>query len=178
MQVYNSPYTSCTQCMLSVYRKEGVKAFYRSYITQLSINIPFQSLHFILYETCQDKMNKERRYDPKTHMISGAIAGGMAAGATTPLDVCKTLLNIQETHAVSREGTITGITHAIKTIYKYRGWSGFFQGMTARVLYVMPGTAISWSVYEFFKFVITKRKSSANCDGKIAVHAVQPHKSS
>lgn len=31
--------------------------------------------------------------------------------------------------------------------------------MSARVLYQMPSTAICWTVYEFFKFAITKREA-------------------
>ena len=31
-----------------------------------------------------------------------------------------------------------------------------FQGMGARVLYQMPSTAICWTVYEFFKYFLTK----------------------
>lgn len=34
------------------------------------------------------------------------------------------------------------------------GARGFFKGITARVLYAMPATAICWSTYEFFKFYL------------------------
>lgn len=34
------------------------------------------------------------------------------------------------------------------------GPSGFFKGLTARVLYSMPANAICWSTYEFFKFYL------------------------
>ncbi|KAK7929041.1 hypothetical protein WMY93_005436 [Mugilogobius chulae] len=37
---------------------------------------------------------------PLSHVVSGAMAGAIAAAATTPLDVCKTLLNTQEAQAV------------------------------------------------------------------------------
>lgn len=55
-------------------------------------------------------------------MASGALAGGFAAAVTTPLDVCKTLLNTQQT------GKATGLVEAIKTIYRLRGVSGYFKG--------------------------------------------------
>lgn len=32
---------------------------------------------------------------------------------------------------------------------------GFFKGLQARVLYSMPATAICWSTYEFFKFILS-----------------------
>lgn len=49
-----------------------------------------------MYELCQNMWNPDRGYNPAVHMASGAIAGGVAAAITTPLDVCKTLLNTQE----------------------------------------------------------------------------------
>lgn len=34
---------------------------------------------------------------------------------------------------------------------------GFFKGLNARVLYSMPATAICWSTYEFFKFMLSQK---------------------
>lgn len=167
MQVYNSPYRTCTECLLKVWRKEGARAFYRSYTTQLTMNIPYQSLHFIMYEYMQDLTNEKRLYNPKAHMVSGAIAGAFAAAVTTPLDVCKTLLNTQESQTLHRtkQSKITGMFNAIRVIYRIRGIPGYFQGMQARVLFQMPSTAIAWSVYEFFKYFITSRQLTNNSIG-------------
>ncbi|XP_049778911.1 mitoferrin-1 [Schistocerca cancellata] len=150
LQMYNSPYKSCLDCMVKVYHAEGLRAFYRSYTTQLTMNIPFQSIHFIIYEFAQSLTNPERHYNPKAHMLSGACAGGVAAAVTTPLDVCKTLLNTQP--VAVRE---SGLFHAIRTVYKLGGLKGYFRGIQARVLYQMPSTAICWSMYEFFKYLLS-----------------------
>lgn len=48
---------------------------------------------------------------------------------------------------------------AFKAVYRIGGPSGYFRGMRARVLYQMPSTAICWSTYEFFKFILLKSKS-------------------
>ncbi|KAL3864646.1 hypothetical protein ACJMK2_006311 [Sinanodonta woodiana] len=162
MQMYDSPYKTCLHCATSVYREEGLRAFYRSYTTQLSMNIPFQSVHFMIYEFSQDLLNKERNYDPKTHMLSGAVAGACAATLTMPLDVCKTLLNTQEHCARTHVSYINGMMAAIRTIFEFQGFSGFFRGLQARVLFQMPATAISWSVYEFFKYVLAKNNPDDN----------------
>lgn len=158
MQVYNSSYRTCWQCAVTVMQKEGIWAFYRSYSTQLVMNVPFQSLQFVIYEIMQDCLNKDRLYDPTTHMWSGAMAGAVAAAATMPLDVCKTLLNTQETCARTHLAYVNGMASAFRTIYEFRGMRGFFRGLQARVVYQMPSTAISWSVYEFIKFVITQHR--------------------
>ncbi|KAF4528954.1 hypothetical protein B566_EDAN017422 [Ephemera danica] len=150
LQMCQSPYRNCMDCIKHVYKTEGIGAFYRSYATQLTMNIPFQSIHFMMYELMQNWTNKERHYSPAAHMVSGAVAGAVAAAATTPLDVCKTLLNTQEAE-------VTGLAQAARTVYYLRGVCGFFGGLKARVLFQMPSTAICWSTYEFFKYLLRKR---------------------
>ncbi|XP_064806258.1 mitoferrin-2-like isoform X2 [Oncorhynchus masou masou] len=168
LQMYNSPYRGVMDCVRAVWQSEGPGAFYRSYTTQLTMNVPFQALHFMTYEYLQELLNPHRQYNPSSHMVSGALAGAIAAAATTPLDVCKTLLNTQESlvglPAAGQgggQGThrhITGLAHAFRTVYRLGGLPGFFKGVQARVIYQMPSTAISWSVYEFFKYGITKHQ--------------------
>jgi len=133
---------------METYKQEGVGAFYRSFTTQLFMNIPFQATHFMVYEFTQEHINPTRGYNPGTHIVSGAAAGGIASLLTNPLDVCKTLLNTQKHR---EEHTIRGLRHAMRTVYATNGMRTFFRGTTARVLYQMPSTAVSWSVYEFFQ---------------------------
>nr|XP_033796556.1 mitoferrin-2 isoform X1 [Geotrypetes seraphini] len=161
MQMYNSPYQRVTDCMRTVWRNEGAGAFYRSYTTQLTMNIPFQAIHFMTYEFLQENLNPHRQYNPASHMLSGACAGAVAAAATTPLDVCKTLLNTQESLALNSlnvSGHLSGMANAFRTVYQIGGVTAYFRGVQARVIYQMPSTAIAWSVYEFFKYIMTKRR--------------------
>ncbi|XP_051510217.1 mitoferrin-1 isoform X1 [Myxocyprinus asiaticus] len=161
MQMYNSPYRSLYDCVLTISRREGLAAFYRSYSTQLTMNIPFQAVHFITYEFMQEHFNPQRQYRPETHILSGAAAGAVSAAVTTPLDVCKTLLNTQENVALSSahvSGHLSGMVNALRTVYRLGGVPAFFKGIRARVIYQMPSTAIAWSVYEFFKYFLTRHE--------------------
>ena len=159
--MYGSPYRGVFHCLRTVIKEEGIQAFYRSYTTQLSMNIPFQCVHFITYETFRKKFNPGGAYNPWTHVIAGGIAGATAAAITTPLDVAKTLLNTQEKCAVCEvmhsdtRVFITGMFNAMKLVYKLEGMKGYFRGIQARIIYQMPSCAISWSVYEFFKHRLT-----------------------
>lgn len=87
------------------------------------------------------------------HVVAGGAAGAAAAAFTTPLDVCKTLLNTQEQGV----GATNGLVDAVKKVYRVAGMAGFFKGIQARVLYQMPATAVCWSTYEFFKFILQRR---------------------
>lgn len=66
--MYNSPYKTVLQCATGVYRTEGYKAFYRSYITQLCMNLPHQTIHFTTYELFQNKVNINYVYDTKINI--------------------------------------------------------------------------------------------------------------
>ncbi|XP_043217306.1 mitoferrin-1-like isoform X2 [Amphibalanus amphitrite] len=157
MQMYNSPFRSCVECARSVYRQDGLRAFYRAYGTQLTMNVPFQSIHFVLYEWAQRVTNPQRQYWPAAHMLSGALAGAGAAAITTPLDVCKTLLNTQEASVLGQgTQTVNGLAAAVRIVYSHGGLPGFFRGLRARVVYQMPSTAICWTVYESMKYGLTR----------------------
>lgn len=62
-------------------------------------------------------------------MISGAMAGAVASAVTTPLDVCKTLLNTQERSALNTLGRsqISGLVLAFRTVYRIGGPKAYFQ---------------------------------------------------
>uniref|UniRef100_A0A2H1WU72 SFRICE_024055 n=1 Tax=Spodoptera frugiperda TaxID=7108 RepID=A0A2H1WU72_SPOFR len=149
MQMLHSPYRGVWECARHVYRSEGARAFYRSYGTQVAMNVPFQALHFATYEACQARLNPARAYDPLAHALAGAAGGALAAAATTPLDVCKTVLNTQE-----RAARADGLLDAAATVLRASGPRGFFKGVQARVLYQMPAAAICWLTYETFKHVL------------------------
>lgn len=173
LQMFGSPYGGVLHCVGALLRREGVASFYRSYPTQLTMNVPFQALHFMTYEYLQELLNPHRQYQPSSHVLAGALGGALAAAATTPLDVCKTLLNTQEAHALQlvRAGGapaaphISGLGGAFRAVYRTGGAPAFFKGVQARVIYQTPSTAISWSVYEFFKYVITKRQHQRRLHG-------------
>jgi len=158
MQMCCSPHRTAWECARTVYHTEGIKAFYRAYPTMLSMSLPFQIINFVVYEELKKLTNPNRDYKPWTHWVSGGLAGGLAATITMPFDVCKTLLNTQEANVLSRLQTsqVVGMRSAARTVFNMHGLTGFFKGLWPRVLYQAPASAISWSVYEFFKWCLKK----------------------
>eukprot|EP00091_Calanus_sinicus_P025292 TRINITY_DN9569_c0_g1_i1.p1 TRINITY_DN9569_c0_g1~~TRINITY_DN9569_c0_g1_i1.p1 ORF type:complete len:167 (-),score=34.91 TRINITY_DN9569_c0_g1_i1:57-557(-) len=92
----------------------------------------------------------------------------------------KTLLNTQEANVLTKLNTkkVVGLYSAAKTVYNLAGPMGYFQGLRARILYQMPSTAISWSVYEFFKHYLNGRnKDISHPEDTLADlrHSVKAH---
>lgn len=153
MQLHGSNYRSLVDCARQVFRNEGFRAFYVSYPTTLTMTVPFTALQFTAYESITKVMQKRRQlaYDPLTHCTAGGLAGGIAAAATTPLDVIKTLLQTRGSANDPEIRNCRGLWPAASIIWQREGFNGFFRGMKARVVTAAPSTAICWSAYELAK---------------------------
>ena len=161
MQVHGSSYRSIAECATKVFRNEGLRAFYISYPTTLTMTVPFTALQFTAYESLTKVMQRRRRpgYDPLTHCTAGGLAGGFAAAATTPLDVIKTLLQTRGTSSDREIRHARGLFAAAGIIWRREGARGFFRGMNARVVTAAPSTAICWSAYEVAKAYFIRRQN-------------------
>jgi len=150
MQVHQSQFRSVWTCAASVYRAEGLAAFYVSYPTTLAISIPFNAIQFTVYEHIKKFANPRNEYSPQTHIAAGGIAGAVAAAVTTPLDVAKTILQTRGTSTEADIRNVGGMMDAFKVIWTRDGIKGFARGLTPRVLTIMPSSALCWLSYEFF----------------------------
>ena len=144
MQLHGSVYKSIGHCTKTVFRTEGFTAFYVSYPTTLCMTVPFTALQFMAYESISKTMNPTGRYDPYTHCAAGGLAGGFAAGLTTPLDVIKTLLQTRGTATDPELRNVSGLWQAAAIIKGRDGYRGFFRGLKPRIITTMPSTAICW----------------------------------
>lgn len=149
-------------CVRSIVQREGFRALYLSYPTTLLLNVPFHSIQFPCYELVQDALNPKREYSPLKHCLSGAVAGGVAAAATTPIDTLKTLLQTRGILDPSESHKIKGTLSAAKFIVAKRGYWGLWAGMTPRILAHMPATAACWTIYEYFKMFLSKESGSSS----------------
>lgn len=109
-----STYGAAAQSSLAsarlVFSTQGIRGFYRGYgstimrevrefpcVTKfvahvLCLQIPFTSLQFPLYEVLKKRLAKvlDRPLHAYEAAVCGSFSGGVAAAATTPLDVLKT----------------------------------------------------------------------------------------
>lgn len=114
------------------------------------MSVPFTAVQFTVYEELKKQLNPSGVYSPTTHVVAGGLAGAVAAGVTTPLDVAKTLLQTRGRSEVAEIRNARGMMDAFRVIWKRDGFKGFTRGLSPRVLTFMPSNALCWLSYEFF----------------------------
>ncbi|GFU17637.1 hypothetical protein NPIL_382751 [Nephila pilipes] len=159
MQVYDNPYRSCFHCLKSITRNEGFTTLYRSFGAQLGTDIPYSTVCFIMYDICEKYFNPRNEWNLKSHMLSGFVSGAMAATVTNPLDVSRTLLNMQETSTIGvlEETRVRGLIHALTVVYKTSGIKGFWRGLGIRVISSALCVSTFWSSFEAFRHYFSKK---------------------
>ena len=111
------------EILWTAYKTEGVRrGLYRGFGTTICREIPFSLIQFPLWEFL--KLNWSNftglPLTPVSVAICGAIAGGISAAATTPLDVAKTRIMLAD----EASGRKLGMTRVLKRVYKEKGLGG------------------------------------------------------
>ena len=145
MQVQGSAYRTVGSAAKDVYAREGLRAFFVSYPTTLSMSMPFQALQFTAYESLSKVMRDPKKdKQPLVYVTAGALSGAFAATLTTPLDVCKTVLQTRGTSGDPEIRSTKGLFAAASIIKRRHGWAGFARGLWPRVITAMPSNAVCW----------------------------------
>lgn len=116
--------TSSLEILSHALKSEGIKrGLYRGFGTTLMREVPFSFIQFPLWEYFKRNWTSVTgvALTPVSVAICGAIAGGIAAGLTTPLDVAKTRIMLTDESGASRLSTLS----ILRGIYKERGLRGY-----------------------------------------------------
>ncbi|KAG0251659.1 hypothetical protein DFQ27_008600 [Actinomortierella ambigua] len=169
-------FTTTSAAVRAVVANEGLRGFYRGYFSTVAREIPFTCIQFPLYEYMKKswahKTNR-RVVDAWEAAICGSIAGGFAAGLTTPLDVIKTRLMLSQRAAQSvvvdgaaaagaavgagtaaNSAYYSGIVSTFRRIWVEEGPRALFSGIGPRVMWISIGGSIFLGVYEKTKTVL------------------------
>ena len=161
MQMHGSKHRTVLQCASTVYKQEGLRAFYVSYPTTLTMTVPFTAVQFSVYEWAKKVLNPSESYSPITHVSAGAFSGAVAAAVTNPLDVAKTLLQTRGNSTDMQIRNASGMFEAFKIINAREGLKGFARGLSPRVLTFMPSNALCWLSYEGFRFFLNEQSKAS-----------------
>lgn len=133
---------------------EGMRGLFKGYGLTVAVFGPYAMVYFMAYErfkliAARENKGNSERLPHSTVALCASGAGAIAGGITTPLDVIKTRIQTQGDKNASTG--YRNALHAGSVIAREEGLRGFWKGLSARVLWIMPGTAITFTTFEFLK---------------------------
>jgi len=93
-----------------------------------------------------------------TQLTAGGAAGGVAAAATTPLDVAKTRLQLEGVTSAARYDGRGAVWPTLARIAREEGSAALWAGVRPRVLFHVPAAAICWGTYESVKAALRREE--------------------
>ncbi|KAI8065681.1 mitochondrial carrier domain-containing protein [Gongronella butleri] len=158
-----SPSSSSTLTLArTIYRQEGIVGFFRGYWMGLVVFLPHTMIYFTTYEQMKKRMTRRARqltqdqaaYGSQLpwtrYLVCSSVASLVSSALSAPLDIIKTRWQVSssEQGAAFRVGPVQIAKH----MWHHEGqWRGFTKGLVARVVWAMPTTAISMTVFELLK---------------------------
>ena len=168
-----SSLNSFPQVFWNIVREKGIAGFYVGYQATLMRNIPSAMIRFVLYEELKKRWSGTIRTIPTTGGVrreestistnvpalcqtlrqkipspvglfaAGAVAGAVASGIMTPVDVIKTRL---------ATGTCpVGVQNCFHHILAEMGWRGLYVGAGSRMMWSGAFSAIGFGTFEIVK---------------------------
>lgn len=117
---------------------------YRGWTITIMREVPFTMIQFPLWESMKQRRMKNTGEETVSGLESGvfgSIAGAIAAGTTTPLDVLKTRMML----AKEKERMLP----LLNRILRESGPRAFFAGLGPRILWISAGGAIFLGSYQW-----------------------------
>ena len=177
LQKNRSLYRGTFDAFRKIYRYEGIRGFYKGFITN-SFTIVSGQIYATSYEIIRSMTADYGNF------TRGLIAGGCASFAaqtiTVPVDIISQKQMIQGQDASSQEtldmsgkaakNKFKGPVQIIRIIWKESGVKGFYRGYLASLLTYAPSSSIWWASYGAYTGVLTEMTPSDM--PKIAIQAL------
>ena len=135
-----------------------IRELYRGGGITIVREIPFTILQFSLWEYLKSSYSEyqRERYNRKKDLVTaaesavfGSVAGAIAAGATTPLDVLKTRVMLHRRDRGDARAGGVQIFRLFTQIRRDEGMRGLFRGFGPRVAWISIGGAVFLGTYQW-----------------------------
>ncbi|KAF2400616.1 mitochondrial carrier [Trichodelitschia bisporula] len=152
-------YRNAAHALYTVVREEGAGALYRGVSLTALRQGTNQAANFTAYSELRAWL---QRYQGTTDLPSyqtsciGLISGAMGPFCNAPIDTIKTRL--QKTPAAPGSSAVSRIVAITSDMWKAEGYRSFYKGITPRVMRVAPGQAVTFTVYEYLKGVLERKR--------------------
>ncbi|CAL7938956.1 unnamed protein product [Xylocopa violacea] len=131
------------------------RMLYCGYWSTVLRDMPFSFIQFPIWEKFKKIWSRYigREILPLESAVCGAIAGGISATVTTPLDVIKTRIMLS---CRNEKPSKLKMLYVLKDAYKEKGLRGLFAGVGPRVIWITLGGFIFFGTYDAARSIITK----------------------
>lgn len=133
--------------MKDIYRNEGgMLGLYRGIMPTIYGVAPYVGLNFAVYESVRKRFVKVEGGEPTAlqKLASGAISGAVAQFITYPFDVLRRKFQVNNVMG----SPYRNVWHACRVIAAKDGVRGFYYGLSANLLKVVPSMSSSWLTFE------------------------------
>ncbi|XP_067335648.1 mitochondrial basic amino acids transporter isoform X3 [Channa argus] len=142
-------YKNSLDCLVRIYRKEGIQGINRGMVTTLVRETPGFGVYFLAYDVLTRSLGCEPE-DP--YMIPKLLfAGGMSGIAswlsTYPVDVIKSRLQADGVGGINQ---YNGIMDCVRKSVRKEGWRVFTRGLTSTLLRAFPVNATTFATVTLF----------------------------
>ncbi|XP_052448759.1 calcium-binding mitochondrial carrier protein SCaMC-2-B isoform X4 [Carassius gibelio] len=149
-------YSGITHCAKHIFKKEGLRAFYKGYIPNMLGIIPYAGIDLAVYETLKNWWLQRFATDSADPGVFVLLACGTMSStcgqlASYPLALVRTRMQAQASQEGSPQMTMTGLfRHIVRT----EGAIGLYRGLAPNFMKVIPAVSISYVVYENLKITL------------------------
>ncbi|TPX67576.1 hypothetical protein SpCBS45565_g03731 [Spizellomyces sp. 'palustris'] len=133
-----------------LWSEEGLRGLYKGMIPAF-FGVSHGALQFMAYEEMK-KWRQEampgkdiNKLDTGEYLVMAATSKVFATVCTYPYQVLRSRLQYQIGH---QSVVYKGVLGTIKIIYSREGIRGFYKGMGINIIRVLPGTCVTFGVYE------------------------------
>lgn len=106
---------------------------------------PENAIRLACYEKLKHLLNKNNEFTYSERVMCGSTAGLIATLTLYPLKTVKTIMNL------GRTGEYASIVDCIRKTYRAHGFGGFYKGLVANSIGIIPSAGIDLATYETLK---------------------------
>ncbi|KFY26915.1 hypothetical protein V493_03777 [Pseudogymnoascus sp. VKM F-4281 (FW-2241)] len=140
-------YKGTLPTLLRILREEGLTALWKGNIPAEALYITYSAVQFTTYRLTtlglQSLFTKHPLSPPTESFVAGATAGAISTTATYPLDLLRTRFAAQGPQKV-----YPSLWSGIRAIATNEGPAGFFRGLSAGIIQIVPYMGLFFSAYE------------------------------
>lgn len=126
--------------------------FYRGFSVTVIGMIPYSGTSFLAWDFLRAKMyNVDTKPSRVGNLVVGAVSGVLGQTVSYPFEVVRRRMQVG---GLTQPDRWIGWRETVRTIWRQRGWQGFFIGLSIGYLKMVPMTAVSFAVWEEMKGVL------------------------